>query len=89
MFLEFEIKDKDDVVLKGVIQDKNIHFIDLSKNMLSVRITNAEFKFKEPEQALNVFKGFVSALEGYAVQIEGIGYIRAIIFFDQAHTLKL
>lgn len=89
MWVEFEIRDMDGVVLKAVIQDKNISFIDLAKHKLSVRITNAEFKFKEAEDALRVFNGFVLALEGHYVQLEGIGYIKPIVFEKHAHAMKL
>lgn len=88
-WIEFQIKDQDGIVLKAAIQDKNISFIDLAKHKFSVRITNAEFKFKAAEDALRVFKGFISALEGHHVEIEGIGYIRPLIFTSKSGILKL
>ena len=87
-WIEFEIKDLDGAVLKAVIQDKHLTFIDLAKNRLSVRIPGAEFKFKDPTDGLRVFNAFIDVLQGNYVELEDIGYIHPLIAVTQPSVIN-
>lgn len=79
MWIEFELKDHEEVQWMAVFNTTKINTILLSKSRCSVMIDKyGDIKFANAETGLRCYQGFISAIQGNEVHMPEIGYIKPL-----------